>query len=78
MFPIGVRGKRDVGSETTKGGKDRARMAEGLRQKMEEQNMTPQVGVSWSQLADKLISDRVEPQLQQPTFLIDYLEQLMT
>lgn len=45
---------------------------DGLRRKMEEQNMTPQAGVSWSQLADKLISDRIEPQLQQPTFLIDY------
>lgn len=48
------------------------RTVDGLRRSMERAGMTPQRGVSWPQLADKLIGDKVEPLLMQPTFLVDY------
>ncbi len=51
---------------------DRFRTADGLRQAMRDRSLTPAEGTSWPQLADKLVSDIVEPQLHQPTFLTDY------
>jgi lysyl-tRNA synthetase class 2 len=51
---------------------DRYRTVDGLRTAMHERGLTPASGTSWPQLADKLISDLVEPRLIQPTFLTDY------
>ena len=51
---------------------DRFRTADGLRAAMRERGLTPARGTSWPQLADKLVSDLVEPRLIQPTFLTDY------
>ena len=51
---------------------DQFRSAADLRSAMRERGMTPAEGTSWSQLADKLIGELVEPRLVQPTFLMDY------
>ena len=51
---------------------EKFRTADGLRAAMRERGLTPANGTSWPQLADKLVSDLVEPRLIQPTFLTDY------
>ena len=51
---------------------DRFRSADGLRAAMRDRGLTPAEGTSWPQLADKLVSELVEPRLRQPTFLTDY------
>jgi lysyl-tRNA synthetase class 2 len=51
---------------------DQFRSTDGLRSAMRERGLTPAEGTSWPQLADKLVSDLVEPRLEQPTFLVDY------
>ena len=50
----------------------RFRGADALRAAMRERGLTPADGTSWSQLADKLIAELVEPRLHQPTFLTGY------
>ena len=51
---------------------ERFRSADGLRAAMRERGLTPGQGTSWPQLADKLVSEMIEPRLEQPTFLTDY------
>ena len=46
--------------------------AELLRQKMREKGLEVDPKKNWAKLVDELISTFVEPQLIQPTFLIDY------
>ena len=48
------------------------RDTDALRAAMRARGLNPAEGSSWPQLVDKLIGDLVEPQLTQPTFLLDY------
>ena len=43
-----------------------------LSAKMKEMNIHVEPNSSWASMIDKVISDKVEPNLIQPTFLIDY------
>ena len=46
--------------------------AQSLAAQMRERNVAVTQEDSWGRLADKLLGDKVEPNLVQPTFLIDY------
>jgi lysyl-tRNA synthetase class 2 len=48
------------------------RNIEDLRIRMTEMGIPPEPGAGWGKLIDQVASDRVEPKLIQPTFLIDY------
>ena len=48
------------------------RDAPALAQRMRELGVPVTQEVSWGRLVDKLLSDRVEPTLVQPAFLVDY------
>ena len=45
---------------------------EALITAMRSAGIPPQVGASWPRLVDKVVSANVEPNLIQPTFLVDY------
>jgi len=61
---IGARSKVDILAE---------RELESLRAAMREQGLdVPEADESWAQLVDHLLSSYVEPDLVQPTFLLDY------
>ncbi|MGI8780570.1 MAG: lysine--tRNA ligase [Solirubrobacteraceae bacterium] len=61
---IGARSKVDILAE---------RELESLRAAMREQGLdVPEAEESWAQLVDHLLSSYVEPDLVQPTFLLDY------
>jgi lysyl-tRNA synthetase class 2 len=45
---------------------------ESLSQAMREQGIHVEQGLSWGRLLDKVISAKVEPNLIQPSFLVDY------
>ena len=45
---------------------------ESLSEAMRERNIHVEPGTNWGRLLDKVISDHVEPNLNQPTFLVDY------
>ena len=45
---------------------------ESLSEAMRERNIHVEPGTNWGRLLDKVISDHVEPNLNQPAFLVDY------
>ena len=51
---------------------DEHRDAASLAERMREMGVVVTQSDSWGRLVDKLLSDRVEPNLVQPTFLVDY------
>ena len=51
---------------------DEHRDAESLAGRMREKGVVVTQEDSWGRLVDKLLGDRVEPHLVQPTFLVDY------
>jgi lysyl-tRNA synthetase class 2 len=54
--------------------RDRAALLAAMRQAGIDSN--PEPGTGWGKLVDELLSKRVEPQLIQPTFVLDYPEEL--
>ena len=51
---------------------DEHRDAASLAERMREMGVVVMQEDSWGRLVDKLLSDKVEPNLVQPTFLVDY------
>ena len=51
---------------------DEHRDAASLAERMREMDVVVMQEDSWGRLVDKLLSDKVEPNLVQPTFLVDY------
>jgi lysyl-tRNA synthetase class 2 len=51
---------------------------DGLLQAMRDSGIdaNPEPGTGWGKLVDELLSKRVEPKLEQPTFLLDYPTEL--
>ena len=47
-----------------------------LAERMRELGVVVTQEDSWGRLVDKLLSDKVEPHLVQPTFLVDYPEEM--